>query len=64
VRSLKASKLAQDLVPVIADIKASGASSLRQIADALNKEGIPTARGGEWSAVQVQRVLRRDAAGE
>jgi hypothetical protein len=29
---------------------------------ALNERGIPTARGGKWSAVQVQRVLDRQAA--
>ncbi|WP_349253744.1 hypothetical protein [Bradyrhizobium sp. CB82] len=25
----------------------------------MNEAGIPTARGGRWSAVQVQRVLER-----
>jgi DNA invertase Pin-like site-specific DNA recombinase len=50
---------AADLAPVIADVKASGASSLRQIASALNARGIRTARGGEWSAVQVKRTLER-----
>ncbi len=48
-----------DLRPIIADVKASGASSLRQIAAGLNGRGIPTARGGAWSAVQVKRVLER-----
>jgi len=33
--------------------------SLRQLAAGLNERGIPTARGGEWSAVQVQRVMNR-----
>jgi hypothetical protein len=50
-----------DLQPIIADVKASGASSLRQIAAGLNGRGIPTARGGKWSAVQVKRVLERSA---
>jgi hypothetical protein len=31
--------------------------TLRQIATRLNDEGIQTARGGEWSAVQVRRVM-------
>jgi hypothetical protein len=35
-------------------------TSLRQIAAALNEQGITTARGGEWSSVQVFRVLQRD----
>ena len=48
-----------DLTPIIADVKASGASSLRQIAPGLNARGIPTSRGRTWSAVQVKRVLER-----
>jgi DNA invertase Pin-like site-specific DNA recombinase len=50
---------ARSLAPVIADVRASGASSLRQIAASLNQRAIPTARGGAWSAVQVKRVLER-----
>ena len=46
-----------DLRPIIADVRVSGASSLWQIAAELNERGIPTARGGAWSAVQVSRVL-------
>ncbi len=42
-----------------ADVRAPGASSLRQIAAGLNARGIPTACGGAWSAVQVKRVLER-----
>jgi hypothetical protein len=37
----------------------SGASSLRAIAQGLNDQGIPTARGGTWAAPQVMHVLRR-----
>jgi DNA invertase Pin-like site-specific DNA recombinase len=62
VRSDKAAKRAGDVLPIIQAIKerlqAEGATSLRQIASALNERKIPTARGGEWSAVQVQRVLK------
>jgi hypothetical protein len=57
VRADKASKRATDLLPVIADLKANGATSLHQIASGLNERGIRTARGGEWSAVQIQRLL-------
>jgi DNA invertase Pin-like site-specific DNA recombinase len=53
---------AADVQPIIADIQAGGAKSLREIADALNGRGIPTARGGEWSATQVARVMARLAA--
>ena len=30
---------------------------MRDIAAALEERGIPTARGGKWSAVQVARLL-------
>jgi hypothetical protein len=48
-----------EIVPVIAKIQAAGATTLRQIAAELNAREIPTPRGGEWSAVQVLRVLGR-----
>jgi DNA invertase Pin-like site-specific DNA recombinase len=50
---------AADLRPIIADIRASEATLLRAIAVGLNRRGIPSARGGAWSAVQVKRVLER-----
>jgi DNA invertase Pin-like site-specific DNA recombinase len=56
VRAAKASKRAADLLPMIGDLRANGAVSLHQIAAGLNERGIKTARGGQWSAVQVQRV--------
>lgn len=59
VKAKKAAGRAEDLAPVIADIQAGGAVSLRQIAAALNARGIPAARGGRWSAVQVARVVER-----
>jgi hypothetical protein len=54
----KACKRAGYLLPVVEDIKAKGAISLHQIAAGLNKRGIKTARGCDWSAIQVQRVLK------
>lgn len=59
-RQEKASRRAGDLAPIIAEVRAAGAVSLRDVAAALNERGIRTARGGEWSAVQVKRTL--DAA--
>ena len=56
-RSLIASKRSEDLIPVIEDIRSTGNLSLRKIAAQLNERGIPSARGGPWSAVQVHRVL-------
>jgi DNA invertase Pin-like site-specific DNA recombinase len=54
-----ASARAADLAPIIAELQAAGAASLRAIAVGLNERGIPTARGGAWSATQVMRVLAR-----
>jgi len=48
---------AADLLPVVRDIQGQGATSLRRVATVLNDRGIPTRRGGQWTAVQVQRLL-------
>jgi hypothetical protein len=44
---------------VITELQASGATSLRAIASALNDRGISTARGGKWFAASVRDVLAR-----
>jgi DNA invertase Pin-like site-specific DNA recombinase len=58
VKAARASKRAADLLPVIAPLKADGAS-MRQIADRLTRRGIPAPRGEIWSAVAVKRILDR-----
>jgi DNA invertase Pin-like site-specific DNA recombinase len=55
----RADARAADLGPTVAELQAAGAKSLRDIAAGLNERGIPTARGGQWTAVQVSRVLSR-----
>ncbi len=55
----KANDRAKLVAETVREIQAEGAVSLRQIAAGLNARSIPTPRGGEWSAVQVQRVLAR-----
>jgi hypothetical protein len=57
VKTENADKRAADLLPVIRELQTAGATSLRQIAAGLNERNISTPRGGEFSAVQVQRVL-------
>ncbi|MES2391036.1 MAG: recombinase family protein [Acidobacteriota bacterium] len=52
---------AKDVRGIIEDIRGEGAASLRDVAAALNERSIPTARGGEWSAVQVKRIMDRVA---
>ena len=57
-RTAEAEKRAATLVlPVIHELRAGGAVSLRQIAAGLNEKNVATPRGGDWSAVQVQRAL-------
>ena len=56
----RADARAADIGPTVKALQAGGATSLRAIAEGLNAQGIPTARGqGTWSAVQVARVLER-----
>ena len=56
----RADARAADIAPTIKALQEAGATSLRAIADGLNAKKIPTSRGnGEWSAVQVARVLER-----
>jgi DNA invertase Pin-like site-specific DNA recombinase len=57
-KTANAAKRAADLLPLILPMKADGAS-LRQIADGLNRCGVPAPRGGDWSAVAVKRILDR-----
>jgi DNA invertase Pin-like site-specific DNA recombinase len=54
-----ADRFAANVVPVIHQIQATGATSLRAVAAALTARGVPTARGGEWNAAQVANALRR-----
>src|SRR5689334_18154206 len=49
-RSEKANSRAADLMPVIDDIRAGGAASLREIAAELTQRGIKPPRGGLWAA--------------
>jgi DNA invertase Pin-like site-specific DNA recombinase len=58
-RSGKAKARVVDLAPVVTRLRKAGATSLRELAEGLNREGIPAARGGGWSATQVARVLAR-----
>ena len=54
-----ADKFANHVKPIIEQIRASGATSLRDVASALAARGPPTARGGAWSAAQIANIMRR-----
>jgi DNA invertase Pin-like site-specific DNA recombinase len=56
-RTAKAHARASDLAPTIKELQSPGRESLRAIAAGLEERGIPAARGGKWSAVQVARLL-------
>jgi hypothetical protein len=47
------------VLPVIREIQANGAMSLRAIAVELTRRNVRTARGGTWNAEAVRVVLRR-----
>lgn len=53
-----ADEFAEKLSGVIRGFRSAGLSQ-RGIVNELNHLGIPTAKGGEWSLVQLQRVLKR-----
>jgi hypothetical protein len=60
IRRARADQRVADLTPVISELRASGVTSLRGIAKALNERGIPTVAGsGRWYHAQVARVLAR-----
>ena len=61
VASIKAlaDQQAANVLPIIREIQRTGATSLHQIADALNARGISTPRGGKWYAKSVSNVLAR-----
>ena len=59
----KADQHAANVLPIIQQIEAGGAS-LRQMAAVLNERGIKTARGGLWYAATVNNILARQQAAE
>ena len=60
-RQEKAAGFRADMLAQIQEKQRQGATTLQAIADALNADGTPAPRGGEWSPVQVSRILKRAA---
>ena len=58
VRRERAQQRAADLAPTIEAIRATGATTFRAMAAALNDKGIPTPRGGQWHPGTVVQILR------
>jgi Recombinase len=55
----EADRFAGTVLPIIKQVKKAGATTLQQIADALNDRGVATARGGSWYPSNVRNVLAR-----
>jgi len=54
-----ADDLAHSLAPVLRAVRSEGATTLRSIAQALNRRGIKSPRGGTWYPSSVANVLSR-----
>lgn len=50
---------AQNVLPIIGEIRSAGVVTLAGIAEALNARGIHTVRGGQWFPATVRNVLGR-----
>jgi hypothetical protein len=59
---IQADNFAAKVLPVIRELQANGVTSYRAIARELERRGIRTARGGDWTQVQVLNILRRTRA--
>ena len=59
-----ADAFAANVLPVVRQIQAAGATNHRAIAKALNARGIRTARGGQWHVSTVQNLLERARRGD
>lgn len=57
VRADDAAKFAAGVMPAINAARGEGASTLRDIAAALNGRGVAARRGGQWTPMQVRRVM-------
>ena len=55
----QADAFAANVLPIVEQIRQSGATTLRAIAAALNARGIHTARGGQWHDSTVRNLLAR-----
>jgi DNA invertase Pin-like site-specific DNA recombinase len=54
-----ASQRALDLAGIVSTLQASGLTTVRSIAEALNDQGIPAPRGDTWHPTAVSRLLTR-----
>ena len=50
---------AEDMRPVLEDVRAEGHTSYRAMSQELDRRGILTARGGQWHPATVRNLVRR-----
>jgi len=62
VQTSEADRFAENVLPIVDAIQASGVRTLAGIADALNARGIRSARGGAWRISSVQNLIARAAS--
>ncbi len=55
----EADRYAANILPIIQEAQKAGATTLRDIAEALNARGVATARGGQWHAKSISNILER-----
>jgi DNA invertase Pin-like site-specific DNA recombinase len=59
VQTAAADAFVAGLLPIIRAIRSTGATTLREMAEALNQRGIRSARGGRWHVSSVLNILVR-----
>ena len=55
----RSTNFAANTLPLVLQLRASGCTTLQNIADALNTRGVRTARRGTWTPTAVRRVLAK-----
>jgi len=55
----EADRFAHQIKPAILDLRASGITTLRALAEALNLRKVATAAGGQWHPTTVHRLIKR-----
>jgi DNA invertase Pin-like site-specific DNA recombinase len=63
VLTVQADQFAANVLPIVLELRASGARGYGSIASVLNQRGIRTARGGRWHVSTVRNLLARPPAG-
>ena len=58
-QAARADKFAANIMPIIEQIRATGVTTLKGIAESLNTRGVKTARSGRWDATTVRQLLAR-----